>query len=183
VTSSRFTEPYAEQLRQCVELFAAAEERNEPFTPRREADPVLFQIAARTTKTFRAVLHLCILGHGEQGCMLVRSLFEDTLTAHWIDQNPEEAVERLGEHRRHSSFLWKEHLVERGLDLGALADLPDLTDEERNSMAEQFGSRGERPWTGKSPYRLIKAIEANWVRSRSALCSGTCMTSTFAMPT
>jgi hypothetical protein len=156
-----FIETYASDLRRCLELFSLAE-RSEPLEVSREADEILYRIAARATKTFRAVLHLCTLGHGEQATMLNRSLFEDLLTAHWVDLNPDEAVERLRKHERHTAMLWKEHLAGRGLELGALADLPDLTDEERKELQSLFGPRGQTEWTGLSTYKLVKAVEASW---------------------
>jgi hypothetical protein len=156
-----FIEAHASDLDRCLELFSLAE-RSEPLEVSREADEILYRIAARGTKTFRAVLHLCTLGHGEQATMLNRSLFEDLLTAYWVDLNPDEAVGRLQKHERHTTMLWKEHLADRGLDLGALADLPDLTDEERKELQSLFGLRGEIAWTGLSTYKLVKAVEASW---------------------
>jgi Family of unknown function (DUF5677) len=156
-----FIETHASDLRRCFELFSLAE-RSESLEVSREADEILYRIAARATKTFRAALHLCILGHGEQATMLNRSLFEDLLTAHWVDLNPDEAVERLQKHERHTAMLWKEHPADRGLDLGALADLPDLTDEERKELQSLFGLRGQIAWTGLTTYDLVEAVEASW---------------------
>jgi Family of unknown function (DUF5677) len=154
-------ESHASDLRRCFELFSLAS-RSEPLDVSRGADEILYRIAARATKTFRAVLHLCTLGHGEQATMLNRSLFEDLLTAHWVDLNPDEAGERLQKHERHTAMLWKEHPADRGLDLGALADLPDLTDEERKELQSLFGPRGQTAWTGLSTYGLVKAVEESW---------------------
>jgi hypothetical protein len=156
-----FVETHASDLGRCVELFSLAS-RSEPLDVSREADEILYRIAARGTKTFRAVLHLCILGHGEQATMLNRSLFEDVLTAHWVDLNPDEAVERLRKHERHTAILWKEHLAGRSMDLGALAELPDLTDEERQELQSLFGAYGQNAWTGLNTYELLQAVEASW---------------------
>ncbi len=50
----------------------------------------------------------------------------------------------------------------RGLELGALEDLPDLSDEERNRLDGLFGARGNRGWTGLRNYEMLKSIEGNW---------------------
>jgi hypothetical protein len=161
-TSSRtFIDAHATNLGRCIELFSIAE-HSDPLDVTREADEILYRIAARATKTFRAVMHLCVLGHGEQATMLNRSLFEDLLTAHWVDLNPDEAVERLEKHERHASILWKEHLSERGFALGELADLPDLTDDEREELDVLFGARGQNAWTGLNTHELLQAIEDSW---------------------
>jgi Family of unknown function (DUF5677) len=156
-----FVEAHASDLGRCVELFSLAS-RSEPLDVSREADEILYRIAARATKTFRAVLHLCILGHGEQATMLNRSLFEDVLTAHWVDRHPDEAVERLRKHERHTAVLWKEHLSGRGLELGALAQLPDLINDEREELQSLFGAHGQNAWTGLNTYELLQDVEASW---------------------
>jgi hypothetical protein len=93
---------------------------------------------------------------------LNRSLFEDLLTAHWVNLNPDEAAERLQKHERHTEMLWKEHLTDRGVDLGALADSPDLTDEERKELTSLFGQWGQISWTGLTTYELVTAVESSW---------------------
>jgi hypothetical protein len=162
VTTYGYTDAFTLELGLCVQLFALAEQGQEPLPLSRDADRLLFQIAARATKTFRAVMHLCVLGHGEQATMLDRSLFEDAITAHWIDANPDEAVERLAEEEKHTAILWRDHMASRGLDAGALADLPDLTPDEREKFERAFGARGDQPWTGLSIFRMVKAVEASW---------------------
>jgi hypothetical protein len=162
VATYGYTDAYALELDLCMQLFALAEQGQEPLPMARDADGLLFQIAARSTKTFRAVMHLCVLGHGEQATMLNRSLFEDAITAHWIDANPEEAVQRLADELKHTAILWRDHMASRGVDAGALADLRDLTPEEREKFESAFGERGDRPWTGLSNFRMIQAIEERW---------------------
>lgn len=166
-----FLETPAPELGRCFELFSLAS-RDEPLDVSREADEILYRIAARATKTFRAVLHLCVLGHGEQGTMLNRSLFEDVLTAHWVYLNSDEAVERLRKHERHTAVLWKERLSGRGLALGPLADLPDLTDDEREELQSLFGAYGQNAWTGLTTYQLLEAIEAPWGDDNERLLLG-----------
>jgi hypothetical protein len=156
-----FVEAHALDFGRCVELFSLAS-RSEPLDVSREADQILYRMAARATKTFRAVLHLCILGHGEQATMLNRSLFEDVFTAHWVDRNPDEAVGRLQKHERHTAMLWKAHLSGRGLEPGALAQLPDLTDDEREELQSLFGAHGQNAWTGLNTYELLHAVETSW---------------------
>lgn len=74
-------QPFLPEFQLCAELFAVAEWK-EPLPNLREADSIIYSLAARATKSFRGVLHLCLLGHGEQALMIVRSLIEDTVTAH-----------------------------------------------------------------------------------------------------
>jgi hypothetical protein len=146
----------------CVGLFALTEGLKGTVSVESEAGQAILQIAARTTKTYRAVLLLCIQGHGEQGTMLNRSMFEDVLVAYWVDLHPEEAVERLQDHRKQTLQLWRERIAGRGLTLGALEKLPDLSEEERKRLDDLFGERGDKGWTGLSNYKLMKAIEDTW---------------------
>lgn len=149
-------------MQTCLDLFGLTERLKRTIPVEREADRLILQIAARTTKTFRAVLHLGIQGHGEQATMLVRSMFEDVIVAYWVDLHPDEAVERLKDHRTQTLQLWREHMENSGLTLGALEQLPDLSDEERQRLGGLFGGRGEKGWPGLSNYKMMKSIEGTW---------------------
>jgi Family of unknown function (DUF5677) len=161
-TGFGYAASYPEQMQACLDLFALTERLKEALPLDREADRLILQIAARTTKTYRAVLHLCIKGHGEQATMLNRSMFEDVIVAYWVHLHPDEAVEHLKDHRTHTLQLWRDHMSTRGLELGALEDLPDLSDEERNRLDGLFGARGNRGWTGLRNYEMLKSIEGTW---------------------
>ncbi len=161
-TGFGYAASYPEQMQACLDLFALTERLKETLPLDREADRLILQIAARTTKTYRALLHLCIKGHGEQATMLNRSMFEDVIVAYWVHLHPDEAVERLKDHRTHTLQLWRDHMTTRGLELGALEDLPDLSDEERNRLDGLFGARGNRGWTGLRNYEMQKSIEGTW---------------------
>lgn len=158
-----YTKGCAEEYALCLRLFSLVEEENqEPLDEKEPADRIIFQLGARSIKTYRAALHLCHLGHGEQATMLARSLFEDMIIAHWVLQNPEAAVERLKKHERHYKGLWREHFEERGMPLGPFEEIPEFTPEEREDLEKLFGARGDRRWTGLSPREMIKAIEQSW---------------------
>ncbi len=159
---SEFIDPFQLEFDLCTGLFAITELSATPLPMNRSADKILFQIGSRATKTYRAVLHLCVLGHGEQATMLNRALFEDVITAHWVNENPDVAVARLADHQKHTLFLWRHHMQQKGLDLGALVDVPDLTEEERRRYAKDFGNRGQMPWTGLSIFKMIEALEGGW---------------------
>src|SRR5438094_539679 len=82
------------EFRACRELLALAWDRKP--TGRGEAyQYLLLAIFARSTLTYRAIMHLCRGGYGEQADMLNRSVFEDMAAAHWVSLHGEEAIERL----------------------------------------------------------------------------------------
>jgi hypothetical protein len=153
----------------CWALYAGSEqclkhqrEASQPFSAE-DADSLLFGINARSTKTYRALLYLCALGHGEQATMLGRALFEDALVATWITANRATALARAIDHERHTQHLWREMLGARGLDVGEWADLPALTSEDRTQLNATFGPYGTKAWTGHSSLRnLVIAIEGQW---------------------
>jgi hypothetical protein len=153
----------------CWALYAGAEEclkhqrKVSPPFSNQDGDSLLFGIIARSTKTYRALLYLCALGHGEQATMLGRALFEDALVATWIAANRSTAVTRAVDHERHTQHLWRETLGARGLDVGALGELPALSDEDRSRLRATFGAYGTRAWTGHSSLRaLLTDIEDQW---------------------
>lgn len=163
----RFVPPFAERFRSSWELFAMSERliheqsRDAMVTPR-HGDSLLFGITGRAIKTYRSSLHLCALGHGPQAVMLNRSLIEGALIGNWISANVDEAFERLALHERQTAHIWRDVFEEHDLDLGALAHLPRLTEEDRAAMNAAFGPYGTRPWTGRNLHDIAEELADRW---------------------
>ncbi len=162
----RFVTQFPDQFSSCWELYARGDElqkvEREDFEYE-DADIVLWGTAARGTKTYRAVLFLCSLGHGPQATMLNRSLFEDALTARWAELNRAEAIRRIDAQEKHNIHLWTETFRNRELDLGVLSDLPPLTENDLDQLEEDFGPYGTKPWTGHKNLRaLVEELDKDW---------------------
>ena len=127
---------------------------------------LIFAIFARSTLTYRAVLHLCRGGYTEQADMLNRSLFEDMAYAHWVslDEHQEEAVELLAKHTEYSSLLANDAIEKHKEWLGDVGDLRDVSEleEKRAEHGKLFGRYGEKSWTTKDIYTIVGEIEKLW---------------------
>lgn len=165
-TTPGFVAQFAERFGSCWGLYVLGEELQKVDVDdvvHEEADVVLWGTAARGTKTYRAVLYLCSLGHGPQATMLNRSLFEDALTARWTELNREEAMSRIDAQEKHNRHLWTETFKNRELDLGSLGDLPPLSAEDLDQLERDFGPYGTRPWTGHVNLRqLVEELDPVW---------------------
>jgi hypothetical protein len=147
------------EFRACRELLALAWDRK----PTGQGEPyqyLLLAIFARSTLTYRAIMHLCRGGYGEQADMLNRSLFEDMAAAHWVSLHREEAIERLEKHHQHSRVLWN-RVIERRPGLGEPVDL-GLDPETVEALDRIFGKHGTRPWMGLGMWDLVTEIEQLW---------------------
>jgi uncharacterized protein DUF5677 len=120
---------------------------------------LLLAIFARSTLTYRAIMHLCRGGYGEQADMLNRSLFEDMAAAHWVSMHREEAVERIEQHHHHSRVIWDRVLERRGLE--GRVDL-GLEEETIDELDKLFGKHGNLPWLGLGMWDLVTGIEGLW---------------------
>jgi hypothetical protein len=124
------------EFRACRELLALAWDR----MPTGRGEPyqyLLLAIFARSTLTYRAIMHLRQGGYGEQADMLNRSLFEDMAAEHWVSLHREEAIERLEKHHQHSRVLWN-RVIERRPGLGERVDL-GLDEETVDVLDRTFG--------------------------------------------
>lgn len=164
--TARFVPPYADRMLTSWELMDLAERLSKVKVPGfepGEADVVLYGTAARGHKTYRALLYLCSLGFGPQAMMLARSLIEDALTARWTELHSDDAIERIVRHEKHMAYVFSETLKERKLDLGDLANLEPLTEDELKAAIEDFGKYGQRPWTGhRGLVELSKDLDEDW---------------------
>jgi hypothetical protein len=123
------------------------------------ADLLLQTVLARATRTYRSIVVLSQRGLGEQARMLVRSLFEDMVDAHWIALSRELAVERVEQHQRDSQerrLATARKFPERFP--APLRELePPMTDEERTELKKLFRN-GTGSWTGLTSTQRWKAI-------------------------
>ena len=161
---------YTKELAISDELVAFAKARLIPWSGRsfdHTVDGIVLAEGARALKTYRAVIHLCALGYGEQAAMLIRSLFEGMAVAHWAHAEPDMAVERFEAHFEHNRILWADIIREVGWDTSdegvAPEELPDAPQERRDELVRMFGEHGQRLWTGhRHLAELLHAIEDQW---------------------
>jgi hypothetical protein len=157
-------EHYGDEIAACSELleFGIREVQHWSGRPiKRGADRIIVFEAARSTKTFDAIIRLCGLGFGEQGVMLNRSLFEGMAVAHWVSTNRREAVGLFTRHARFSGLLWWETLDGLGW-LEAEDRKPPIGPKRRAELVSLFGPYGARPWTRRSLPMLLEEIEDQW---------------------
>lgn len=148
------------EFRACRDLLALAWARKPADVGGEGFKALLLAIFARSTLTYRANMHLCRGGYGEQADMLNRTLFEDMAAGHWVSLHREEAVERIEEHHQHSRVLWN-RVIERRPGLGEPVDL-GLSEETVDELDKLFGKHGQRPWLGLGMWDLVSEIEQLW---------------------
>jgi hypothetical protein len=127
---------------------------------------LIFAIFARSTLTYRAILHLCRGGYMEQADMLTRSLFEDMAIAHWVSlpDHQDEAIELLEKHNAFGRLLAADSLATHVDWLGETFEADDIEqlEEKRDEYEQLFGRYGERSWVGKGLHAVLKEIEELW---------------------
>jgi hypothetical protein len=106
---------------------------------------LIYALYRRGVRTFEAVLLLCRNGFGDQALMLARVLFEDMVDAHWVNADPDLAVERFDD----AALLAHHHQEERAAPYaqqleGLLPEQPlaeRLTEEQRARLQQLLGQR------------------------------------------
>ncbi len=152
-------EQFPEQFAAVIELNQFTEAHRPSERPSDDlAGSLLMRIYARGSKTFRASLHLSCLGYGVPAGMLNRSLFEDTIIAHWVKLNPDSAGPMIDRADKYEHEKWRVALEKHGRS--DERELPPLTEDERKELSRDF--RGGRTWTGLNLYELVKAVEGEW---------------------
>jgi hypothetical protein len=121
-----------------------------------EREIVVAATFARGTSTVSAIRRLAVHGFGVHGLMLARSLFEDALTATWVQVTaPEDIIHRYDRH----------HALSRELAAAATGREPSA-DEVEAALTEEdrrlFGRHAERSWTGQSAQEQLRAITRSW---------------------
>jgi Family of unknown function (DUF5677) len=131
--------------------------------PARKQDGIVAAEVARSTKMLRAGLLLSEQGYGEQAAMICRSMFESMAVMHWVVAHPDEAVERFEKYDRYIRVLWWESMVKAGWADPNEKPPPVLTDDERAELCAEFGTYGEKLWTGhRNMPALLADIEDQW---------------------
>lgn len=111
---------------------------------------------ARGTSTLAAIRALAEKDHGVHAQMMSRSLFEDALTATWI-----QATEPTDLLERHDAYIYVFRKLARlttGSEPPAQAVRDALTPRER----VLFGNLGTGPWTGASSFKQLQDIARAW---------------------
>jgi len=163
----RYIDAYEQLLALAVEMLEPDDGwHGRPIDGDRPADSLIALEAARGLKTYRAALHLCLGGFGQQAAMLDRSLFEGTVVVHWVRANPELAAERWDQHSRHNRAMWYQRFTEAGIPVPEIRDLP--SEDERKALNKLFGGWGTTLWPGLPMHKLVHSIEESVGRARRA---------------
>lgn len=110
------------------------------------SDEVVLIEFTRALNTFESIIALALDGYGPQGEMLLRPLFEATITLWWASNNPKIAYERYRLNRFYLLNLWAKARRDGGVrDIG---EPPPLLDEELEKAVRWFGQYGQLSWTG-----------------------------------
>ena len=117
---------------------------------------ILAATFARGTSTLVAARTLAERGYGVHAKMLCRSLFEDALTATWIQATAPEDIEQ-----RHDAHIY---MVRK---LTSMATDREPTREEiREALTPEerrlFGEHGGGSWTGRSSFQQMQDLSAAW---------------------
>lgn len=145
---------FREQFEAALELDAFSMD-NRPPPPQEPIGRLMFRIYARATKTYRGALRLTGAGYAMQASMLNRSLFEDTLIAHWASANPDEALSLYEPARVRELGKWRVSLERHGREVPP--HIPEVPEAERRNLFRQTGT-----WIGLSIWELIASVEAQW---------------------
>ena len=112
-------------------------------------DQILHGTFTRSRDTFAATYNLVAQGYPVQAAMLVRSLFEDVIVAHWLVLNHEDPNWLTARFQRHrdAMTLHQDRLQrETGWHLGrTLADASALKTQQ-NALSKEFGGEAQRDW-------------------------------------
>ena len=111
---------------------------------------ILYGTFMRSRDTFAATYNLLAQGYPVQAAMLVRSLFEDMVVAHWLvlnQEDPDWLTGRFERHRKAIALYQDELERETGWTLGRpLADASKLSGQQRNALQQEFGGDARRDW-------------------------------------
>ena len=103
----------------------------------------------RSRETFTATHNLVAYGFSVQAAMLVRSLFEDMVVAHWLVLNRDDSdwlVARFQRHRDAMALYQDKLQRETGWDLGRpVADASALRSQQ-NALFSEFGGEAQKDW-------------------------------------
>lgn len=125
------------------------------------SDALIVALFARSYGTFCAAVELARLGFGPQAAMLNRSLFEDTVDAHWIAAEPKRAEELIRDHDTHARMLLADAVAKYPSFFSEI-ELPQFDQAERKRLDGVFGPHGTRSWTTLNPHQRIDRIEHFW---------------------
>jgi hypothetical protein len=112
-------------------------------------DQILYGTFMRSRDTFAATYNLLAQGYPVQAAMLVRSLFEDVVVAHWLVLNhddPDWLIVRFQRHRDAMALHQERLQRETGWNLGRpIADASALK-AQQNALAKEFGGEAQKDW-------------------------------------
>jgi hypothetical protein len=152
--SAQVSGPLAEALGICWNLHNAGAAVPKPVEMSPEGvlaatvSGIIAGTAGRNEKTYEAILHLAANDYGQQGAMLLRSMFEDVTVAHWLLLHEDEAEHYAGRFIRHAEAMRLEaaRVAERyGAPQVYVAGLRS----REQALTEEFGPNAERSWWGR----------------------------------
>jgi hypothetical protein len=103
----------------------------------------------RSRETFTATHNLVAYHFGVQAAMLVRSLFEDMVVAHWLVLNRDDSdwlVARFQRHRDAMALYQDKLQRETGWDLGRPVANAATLRSQQNALFGEFGRAAQKDW-------------------------------------
>lgn len=111
----------------------------------------------RVLTGYEALLNLAVAGFGVQAQLCARSMFESAVTAWWARQHRGYVEENFELYERYVQNLYFEMWPRDEWD-GETP--PELGAAERERAKRQFGTYGERPWTGQAVRAMATEMAA-----------------------
>jgi hypothetical protein len=123
-----------------------------PDTPGFPSDiqGIISATARRTEESFEAVIHLAGGGYTSQAAMLIRSMFEDVVVAHWLLLHVDAGDYYSGRFARHreAMILGLQRVAEKYG--GPTVDVSGVTNDPQ-ALIDEFGLHVERSWWDRDP--------------------------------
>lgn len=159
-------ESYEPRLRACDRMHDHAMSNLASWTGRAinsAADGIIVALFARSLDTFAAATKLARLGYGAESQMLLRSLFEGMVDAHWVHSDPETADERFHDHWEHGRMLLAE-AAQRFPEQYGDVEFPAFDPMERARLDKLYTAHGVRPWSRLNLHERVRLITDQWTQ-------------------
>jgi Family of unknown function (DUF5677)/SEC-C motif len=125
-------------------------------------DRIVAGLLVRASNTNWAAIELCRIGFAEKALVLERTLFEDMADIYWTAQSDAaEVAERFKAHEDHQQLLLYESMAKHP-DVFDVSALPTQDATRRAELDAQFGTYGDKPWTGLSIHKRIEEVQGQW---------------------
>ena len=110
---------------------------------------IISATAGRSEKTYESVLHLAASNYGQQAAMLLRSMFEDVVVAHWLLLHEDEVEHYVGRFLRHAEAMQLEAARVAERFKAPPVEITEALKSKEDELIAEFGPNAERSWWGK----------------------------------